>query len=112
MSGISIAGIDMSGLTKEEAASKLELIYNEKKEKEINLKYEEYVSSLNPTLMEVNYEIEKAVGEAYSIGKKSNIFQNNYEILFTLIGKKNIPINMTLNEEVTKTYDQMPRELK
>ena len=102
MSGISIAGIDMSGLTKEEATSKLELMYNEKKEKEINLKYEEYVSSLNPTLMEVNYEIEKAVGEAYSIGKKSNIFQNNYEILFTLIGKKNIPINMTLNEEVTR----------
>ena len=102
MSGISIAGIDMSGLTKEEATSKLELIYNEKKEKEINLKYEEYVSSLNPTLMEVNYEIEKAVEEAYSIGKKSNIFQNNYEILFTLIGKKNIPINMTLNEEVTR----------
>ena len=102
MSGISIAGIDMSGLTKEEAASKLELIYNEKKEKEINLKYEEYVSSLNPTLMEVNYEIEKAVEDAYSIGKRNNIFQNNYEILFTLIAKKNIPINMTLNEEVTK----------
>ena len=102
MSGVSIAGIDMSGLTKEEAASKLELIYNEKKEKEIGLKYQEYESSLNPTLMEVNYEIEKAVEEAYNIGKKDNIFQNNYEILFTLIGKKNIPVNMTLNEEITK----------
>ena len=102
MSGISIAGIDMSGLTKEEATSKLNLIYNEKKEKEIGLKYQEYESTLNPTLMEVNYEIEKAVDEAYKIGKKDNIFINNYEILFTLIGKKNISVNMTLNEEVTK----------
>ena len=37
MSGISIAGIDMSGLSKEEATAKLELIYNEKKEKDIKL---------------------------------------------------------------------------
>ncbi len=102
MSGISIAGIDMSGLTKEEATSKLNLIYDEKKEKEIGLKYQEYESTLNPTLMEVNYEVEKAVDEAYSIGKKDNIFMNNYEILFTLIGKKNIPVEMTLNEDVTK----------
>ena len=102
MSGISIAGIDMSGLTKEEATSKLDLIYDEKKEKEIGLKYQEYESTLNPTLMEVNYEVEKAVDEAYSIGKKDNIFINNYEILFTLIGKKNIPVEMTLNEDVTR----------
>ena len=42
MSGISIAGIDMSGLSKEEATAKLELIYNEKKEKDINLIYDDY----------------------------------------------------------------------
>ena len=102
MSGISIAGIDMSGLSKEEATAKLELIYNEKKEKDINLIYNDYETSLNPTLMEVNYEIEQAVNNAYEIGKKDNIFQNNYEILFTLISKKNITVEMTLNEDVTK----------
>ena len=101
MSGISIAGIDMSGLNKEEATAKLELIYNEKKEKDINLIYNDYETTLNPTLMEVNYEIEQAVNNAYEIGKKDNIFQNNYEILFTLISKKNIPVEMTLNEDVT-----------
>ena len=102
MSGISIAGIDMSGLSKEEATAKLELIYNEKKEKDINLIYNDYETTLNPTLMEVNYEIEQAVNNAYEIGKKDNIFQNNYEILFTLISKKNITVEMTLNEDVTK----------
>ena len=59
MSGISIAGIDMSGLSKEEATAKLELIYNEKKEKDLNLIYNDYETTLNPTLMEVNYEVEK-----------------------------------------------------
>ena len=102
ISGVSIKGVEVSGLTKEEAISKLKTIYQEKKEKEIDIKYEDYETSLNPTLMEVNYEIEKAVDEAYLIGKGDNIFVNNYDILFTLIGKKNLDVNMTLNEEIAK----------
>lgn len=101
-SGVSIEGIEISGLTKQEAQAKLELIYNEKKEKEIDLTYEDYETSLNPTMMEVNYEIEKAVNEAYLVGRKENIFLSNYDVLFTLIGKKNINVEMNLNEEVTK----------
>ena len=102
MKGINIEGIDVSGLTKEEAMQKMQTIYNEKKEKEVNIKYEDYETSLNPTLMEVNYDLEKAVDEAYLVGKKDNIFINNYNILFTMITKKNINVDMTLNEEVTK----------
>lgn len=102
ISGVSISGVDVSGLTQEEAKAKINDIYQEKKEKEIAIQYEEYETTLNPTLMEVNYEIDKAVEEAYLIGKEDNIFISNYKILFTLIGKKNIDVNMTLNEEVTK----------
>lgn len=102
ISGVTIKGIDISGLSKEEAKGKLETIYNEKMENEIKLKYEEYESSLNPTLMEVKYDVEKAVNEAYKIGRENNIFINNYQILLTLIGKKDINVDMTLNEEVAK----------
>lgn len=102
MSGVFISGIDVSGLSKEEAKAKIENVYNEKIEKEISIKYEEYETTLNPTLMEVNYDIEKAMNEADKVGKGSNIFINNYNILFTLIGKKNIDVNMSLNEDVTK----------
>lgn len=102
ISGVSISGIDVSGLSKEEAMAKMTTIYQEKIEKEIAIQYEDYETTLNPTLMEVNYEIEQAVEEAYLVGKEDNIFMNNYNILFTLIGKKNIDVSMTLNEEVTK----------
>lgn len=102
ISGVSIEGIDVSGLSKEEANAKLNDIYQGKKEKEIGVKYQEYENSLNPEIMEVNYQIENAVEEAFLTGKEDNIFINNYKILFTLIGKKNISINMTLNEEVAK----------
>lgn len=102
ISGITIEGIEVSGLTKEEAKAKLETIYTEKKEKNIELKYGEFESELNPTLMEVSYDIEKAVNEAYALGRNQNIFINNYHILGTLIGKREISVDMSLNEEVTK----------
>ena len=102
ISGVSISGIDVSGLSKEEAKGTLENLYNEKKEKEIDIKYEDFETSLNPALMEVNYDIDKAVEEAYQTGRKENIFLSNYDILFTLIGKKNINVNMSLNEDITK----------
>lgn len=102
ISGVSISEVDVSGLSQEEAKAKINEIYQDKKEKEISLQYEDYETTLNPTLMEVNYDIDKAVEEAYLIGKEDNIFVSNYQILFTLIGKKNIDVNMNLNEEVTK----------
>ena len=102
VAGVSISGIEVSGLSKEEAKAKMETIYQEKKEKEIPIKYQEYETTLNPTLMEVNYNIDKAVEEAYLTGRKENIFLSNYDILFSLIMKKNINVDMTLNEDVSK----------
>ena len=112
ISGVTIKGIEVSGLTKEEAMAKLETIYSEKLEKDLKLKYGEYESELNPTLMEVKYDIENAVNEAYLLGKDGNIFINNYKILSTLIQKKDINVDMTLNEEITKqTINDMGQNL-
>ena len=102
ISGVTIKGIEVSKLTKEEAIAKLETVYTEKMNKNIMLQYEELESELNPTLMEVNYDIEKAVNEAYSLGRNGNIFINNYNILGTLIGKRDFNVDMTMNEETTK----------
>ena len=102
INGISISGIDVSGLSKEEAKQKIEEIYIPKKEKEIKLKYNEYETTISPILMEVDYKIEQAIENAYNVGKNSNIFISNYEILFALINKKDIALEMSLNEEVTK----------
>ena len=112
ISGVSISGIDVSGLSQEEAKGKLEAVYNEKKKNDIDLKHNEFETTLSPELMEVNYKIDEAVESAVSIGKSKNIFKNNYDILGTLIGKRNIPVEMTLNEDVTKqTIEDMNASL-
>ena len=102
ISGVSIKGIEVSGLTKEEAKAKLETIYTEKMQNNVEIKYQDFDSELNPTLMEVNYDIDKAVKDAFSIGRNYNIFINNYNIICTLLGKKDINVEMTLNDEVAK----------
>ena len=102
ISGVSISGVEVSGLSKDEAKAKIETMYNEKKQNEIDIKYQDYETSLNTTLMEVNYNIDKAVEDAYQIGRKENIFINIYEILLTLIAKRDINVEMSLNEEVAK----------
>ena len=112
INGVSISGIDVSGLSKEEAKEKIEMVYNDRKEKEINIKYNDYAATLNPTLLETNYDVDKAVEEAYKTGREENIFINNYNILFTLIGKKNINVDMTIDEEVAKqTISDISMEL-
>lgn len=102
VSGVKIEGIDVSGLSKEEAKAKLEEIYQEKNQNDILLKYEDYETNINSEVLETNYDIEKAVNQAISVGKTNNIFINNYNILIALIGKKNIEVNMTINEDVAK----------
>ena len=102
ISGTFVEGIEISGLTKEEARVKLEQIYKEKKNEEINVKYKEFESILNPTILEVDYKINEAIEEAYLTGRKNNIFVNNYEIIATLLQKKHINVKLEINEKIAK----------
>lgn len=100
--GVKIEGIDVSGLSREDAKTKIETIYQDKKEKELTLKYNDYETTLSPQLLEVNYDIDKGIEEAISIGKSDNIFINNFNIVKAMLGKNNIKIDMTINEDVAK----------
>ena len=103
MKGVSINGIDISGMSQNEAKEKIETLTNEKSSKEITLSYQDYETTTNATVLELNYDINIAIEEAYKIGRNGNLITNNYEILQTMILKKNIDINISLNEEVVKS---------
>lgn len=100
LSGITIKGIDVSGLSKAEAIEKLSKIVDEKLTKEINVKYEEYESTINPSLMEASFDIESAVNEAYSYGRSGNLIENNYNILAALLFKKDIAMDVEVDDEL------------
>lgn len=100
LKGVSIEGIDVSGLSKEDAKAFLEAIFEERLQKEIVLKMNEYETTMSTEQIEFEFDIDKAVEEAYKIGRVGNIISNNYQILKTKIWKENVKAEISYNNEV------------
>lgn len=100
LDGISIKGIDVSGLSKSDAIGKLEQIYNDKLGTEIEIQYQDYESAIDLNQLETKFDIEKAVDEAVQTGRNSNIFVNNFEIISTKLFKKDIDLESSFNEDI------------
>lgn len=98
--GVSISNIYVSNLTKEEAIKKLEEVYGSKSEKKIYLSYGEFDSSITYEALEVRYQIENAIKQAYDVGREGNIFQENFEILKTWYKNININIEVTIDNDM------------
>ena len=105
---ISILGIDVSNLTKEEAKNKITDIINEKVKKDIILKKDKYETIFNATQFDVNFNIDLAIDKAYNIGKDGNIITNNYGILFTTLFGKNLDCEFSYDE---KSLEKKLREI-
>lgn len=97
--GITIESMDVSGYSKEEIVNKLSSLVEENKTKSVVIKYEDIERTVTPEEVDIDYDIEDAVNEAYLVGRKSNIFVNNFEIVQALIFKKDINLNYSINEE-------------
>lgn len=98
-SGIKINQIDVSKLYKEEAKQKISEIIEEKIDKDINITAKDFEYQIKLSQIEVNYDIDTAIEEAYGIGRNSNIFKNNFKIIESKLFGCNINLNYTYNEE-------------
>lgn len=106
MKGITIGKIDVSNMTKEEAKQTLNEIYSAKAKNEIYLKYGENETAITYEALEVEYQIDNAVTEAYEVGRQGNIFKDNIEILKTWIKGKNIELSVTIDTEMVSQISQ------
>lgn len=98
--GVHIAKIDFSNMTKEEAKSILEEIYSKKAENEILFKYEDFETTTTYEALEVEYQIDKAIDEAYNVGRKGNIIKDNWELIKAIFQQKEIELEATIDEEM------------
>ena len=106
MKGITIGKIDVSNMTKEEAKQTLDEIYSAKAKNEIYLRYGENETAITYEALEVEYQIENAVNEAYEVGRQGNIFIDNIEILKTWIKGKNIELSVTIDTDMVSQISQ------
>lgn len=106
LNGISINGISVSGKDKDEVkkllAEKTEAKRTEDLVVKLNTKTkdgEEYKGIVSFEQLQLNYKLDEAIEKAYSIGRDSNIFVNNFNIIKTFVTKDNIEIPYEYNEE-------------
>ena len=103
ISGVSIKGIDVSNLSVEEAKETIQNYINENLPENINLVHNDYQTSIPLSALNVNFDIDSAVEQAYTIGKSGNIFENSFTALKTWMNPTNIEISVTLDEEQLRT---------
>ena len=77
VSGISIKNVDISGLSKEQAKEKIQNYINEKLPENIGLRHNDFETSIPLSALNINFDIDSSIEEAYNIGKSGNILQNS-----------------------------------
>ena len=96
---ISIMGIDVSNMTREEANKAVNDVINAKISEELFLKKDDYETSLNANQINAVFDVENAVNQAYNIGRDGNIVTNNYGILWVTLFGKDIDCSLNYDEE-------------
>ena len=104
--GIHIAQIDVSNMTKEQAKITLEEIYSKKAENEIYLTYGEFETTTTYKALEVQYKIEEAIEQAYKVGRKGNLFKDNFSIIKSWGKGETIDLDVTIDEEMLEQIAQ------
>ena len=117
VSGISISGIDVSGLTYDEAKEKVSKIYDEKIKQDIILKHNDYETSLIPEQIEANFNLQEALDTAYSIGRSGKVLKDNYTIINARLNKIDIKPAFSYNENaltefINSTSTNLPDAVK
>lgn len=109
---VSIMGIDVSNMTKEQATEVLEEIIHDKMSEELVLKKDDYETSINANQINAQFNIEEAVQKAYDIGRSGNIITNNYNILASIIWGNTIELQMNYEQEsLDKKIDDISSKL-
>ena len=97
---VSVMGIDIGGMSREEAKETIEEIVENKLSEELTLKKDDYETTINAAQIDAQYDVETAISAAYDIGKSGNIITNNYSILFNMLFGNEIECNFSYDQEL------------
>ncbi len=103
-SGVFIKGINVSGLTKEEAILLVTKELQDQMNDHIVLTYKNNEYYLEVEQIEAKFDIESSVTFALSVAKSGNFFQDMQEYVSILMRKINIEPVLTYNEEALDKY--------
>ena len=102
--GVFIKGINVSGLTKEEAIQVLENEIDTKLDNHLIINYKNYDYYLEPEQIEAEFNLKASVDFAYNIARNGSIIQNVKDYVSVLMAHINIDPIFTYSDEALLTY--------
>ena len=103
-SGVFIKGVNVSGLTKDEAIALVENDLNLKMNDHIELVYKNSNYYVEVEQIEAKFDIEASVNFALNIAKTGNFFENIQQYINVLMANINIEPILTYNDEALTYY--------
>ncbi|MBQ6992148.1 MAG: VanW family protein [Clostridia bacterium] len=100
ISGVTVEGVPLKGLNREQAIQKLEEEFNNENKKKVHLTTADFEYYIEAEQIEFQYNIEETIDYAYNYGRVGNIFKNNYEIFLANFFGKNFELKSTYNQEL------------
>lgn len=96
--GVSIEGVDVSELSKEEAKQKVQEQFLNTLDNTIYFQYGESQYSLALEQINVKFELDNAIDKAYNMGREGSIIQRDIEILKLTRNTQNITIDVSYDD--------------
>lgn len=100
INGIKINGIQISGMTKDNAKQKINKEVTKLLEEQIILKYQDYEIGIDTKQIDAKFNVDEIVDKAYQVGRDSNIFINNYNILKYEFKENDMRLTVQINDEL------------
>lgn len=99
ISGITVKGVDVSGLSIDSAKEKIQNYINENLPENISLIHNDYETSIPLSALDIHFDLDTALIKAYNIGKSNNAFENSFTALKTIFSNTNVEPDFSLNDE-------------
>lgn len=105
LKGVTVASVDVSNMTKEDAITAINSLYNGAANRTITLVYEDFSVEVSTLDIDFGYtDASLLVEEAYNYGRDGNIFENNFIVMKSYLNtSKNIETEAQINVNKLET---------
>lgn len=112
INNVSVNGIDVSNLTKQEALEKLQNQLNDEENNKVIIKHGEFTKEVSIADISGKFNVEYGVNNSFEIGRNDNIIKDNYKTIKTMIKGENINLPFEYDEDsLSKLIDEISIEL-
>lgn len=102
--GVSVKGVDISGMTKSQAKETVSNYLKENMADNLVFQYSNYQYNVEVEQIEAKFDVDSAINYAFDVGRVNSFFGNVHNYMASLVNKINIEPKLQYNEEALENY--------